>query len=145
MNITKLNLNGIAILLFFFLLTQSAIGRSTEHVDLILIWDQDSHTYSDVGIDTGTINCLYNTCAALKYYPELRMSFNIPQSVLRELEAFVTRTDTSSITFLLSSALIFTKAAISPWRTMLNPLGSIPACAKSSRSSCLVFVWPFIL
>ena len=52
---------------------------------------------------------------------------------------------TSSIIFRRSSEVDFIRDAISPWRTMLNPFGSMPACAMSSRISCRVFVWSFIL
>jgi len=52
---------------------------------------------------------------------------------------------TSSMIFRLSSGVALTRDWISPWRTMLNPFGSIPACAISSSISCRVFVWLFIL
>jgi len=52
---------------------------------------------------------------------------------------------TSSIIFRRSSGVALTRDWISPWRTILNPFGSTPACAISSRISCLFFVCPFIL
>jgi len=52
---------------------------------------------------------------------------------------------TSSIIFRRSSGVALTRDWISPWRIMLNPFGSTPACAISSRTSCLVFVCLLIL
>ncbi len=52
---------------------------------------------------------------------------------------------TSSIIFRRSSGVALTRDWISPWRTMLNPFGSTPACAISSKISCRVFVSLFIL
>ena len=63
----------------------AALGQYDEAY-VILLWQQDGNDcpVSDMSVDTVTF--LYDTCAALKYYPELRLTFDFPPSALKTLE-----------------------------------------------------------
>jgi len=82
--------------LLFILTGISATGRCSGDIYLVLLWNQVYHSFPKALVSSTTINCYYNTSAALKYYPGVHIAINLPQSVMEEFDKYKVETGTTS-------------------------------------------------